>query len=54
MNYRPIISIREKLKESLYRTHRWEERSLIEHMKNHNNQAMYAVIHGGIDPDYGR
>ncbi len=38
-----------KLKESLDRTHRWEERSLIEHMKNQNNQAMYAVIHGGID-----
>lgn len=38
-----------KLKESLYRTHRWEERSLFEHLKNPQNQAIYAVIHGGID-----
>ncbi len=40
-----------KLKESLDRTHRWEERSLLEHTKNPQQQAMYAVIHGGIDPD---
>ncbi len=39
-----------KLIESLHRTHRWEERSLQEHRKNINGQAMYAVIHGGIDP----
>lgn len=38
-----------KLKVSLDRTHRWEKRSLDEHLKNRNNQAMYAVIHGGID-----
>lgn len=37
------------LKKSLYRTHRWEERSLQEHVKNKQQQAMYAVIHGGID-----
>jgi len=41
----------EKLKESLARTHRWEKRSLDEHLLNRNNQAMYAVIHGGIDKD---
>ncbi|MBX9831216.1 tRNA-guanosine(34) transglycosylase [Candidatus Babeliales bacterium] len=40
-----------KLKESFERTHRWEERSLNEHLKNVNNQALYAVIHGGIDPE---
>lgn len=40
----------QKLLESLHRTHRWEKRSLAEHEKQHNNQAMYAVIHGGIDP----
>lgn len=34
---------------SLQRTHRWEERSLQEHLKNRNNQAIYAVVHGGID-----
>lgn len=36
---------------SLERTHRWEERSLNAHLKNPNEQAMYAVIHGGIDPN---
>lgn len=35
---------------SLDRTHRWEKRSLDEHLKNPNNQALYAIIHGGIDP----
>lgn len=39
-----------KLKASLERTHRWEERSLIEHKKDPRNQAMYAVVHGGTDP----
>ena len=39
------------LKKSLERTHRWEERSLIEHQKNSNNQAIYSVIHGGIDSE---
>ncbi len=38
-----------KLIESLHRTHRWEKRSLDEHLKDPNNQAMYAVVHGGID-----
>ncbi len=38
------------LKKSLDRTHRWEERSLNEHLKNAQEQAMYAVIHGGVDP----
>jgi queuine tRNA-ribosyltransferase len=41
----------EKLKASLDRTHRWEKRSLDEHLKNPNGQAMYAVIHGGIDKE---
>jgi len=38
-----------KLKKSLERTHRWQERSLKEHLKDKNNQAIYAVIHGGVD-----
>jgi queuine tRNA-ribosyltransferase len=38
------------LKRSFDRTHRWEERSLLEHQKNPNNQALYGIIHGGIDP----
>lgn len=40
----------EKLKNSFERTHRWEKRSLDEHLKNRQNQAIYAVIHGGVDP----
>ncbi|MDP3889567.1 MAG: tRNA guanosine(34) transglycosylase Tgt [bacterium] len=38
------------LEKSLHRTHRWESRSLDAHLRNKNNQAIYAVIHGGIDP----
>ncbi len=36
------------LKHSLDRTHDWEKRSLAEHLKNPQNQAMYAVVHGGV------
>jgi len=36
---------------SLLRTHRWEERSLRVHLENRSNQAMYAVVHGGVDRD---
>lgn len=36
------------LKTSLDRTHRWETRSLQAHLANPQNQAMYAVIHGGV------
>ena len=39
------------LKASFERTHRWEKRSLNEHLKNRQNQAIYSVIHGGIDLD---
>jgi len=39
------------LEKSLERTHRWEKRSLEHHQKNINNQAMYAVIHGGINKE---
>ena len=39
------------LKKSFDRTHRWEERSLISHKSNLNNQALYAIVHGGIDPE---
>lgn len=40
-----------KLERSLHRTHRWEKRSLDHHLKNKKNQAMYSVIHGGIDQE---
>ncbi len=36
---------------SFERTHRWEKRSLDEHMKDEKGQTMYAVIHGGIDQE---
>jgi queuine tRNA-ribosyltransferase len=39
----------DQLKTSLDRTHRWEARSLEAHLKNPQNQAMYAVIHGGVN-----
>jgi queuine tRNA-ribosyltransferase len=39
------------LKASLDRTHRWEERSLNAHLANPQNQAMYAVVHGGVHND---
>lgn len=38
------------LEKSLHRTHRWEKRSLDAHLQNRNNQAMYGVVHGGINP----
>lgn len=41
----------EALRKSIDRTHRWEQRSLEEHLKSPNKQAMYAVIHGGINDD---
>lgn len=41
-----------ELKVSLKRTHRWEERSLRAHLSNPQGQAMYGVIHGGINLDY--
>jgi len=37
------------LLESVERTHRWEARSLNEHLKDVKEQAMYCVIHGGMD-----
>lgn len=45
----PYHMERSKLVESVNLTHRWELRSLREHLKNPKNQAMYAVIHGGVD-----
>lgn len=41
----------EALNKSLERTHRWEKRSLEAHLKNPQEQAMYAVIHGGVNLD---
>jgi len=38
------------LKKSLERTHRWEKRSLEAHQADVRNQALYAVVHGGVNP----
>ncbi|MCP8351890.1 tRNA guanosine(34) transglycosylase Tgt [Candidatus Synchoanobacter obligatus] len=40
------------LQRSLNRTHRWEKRSLDAHLANPKHQAIYAVCHGGVNPDY--
>jgi len=37
------------LKESLELTHRWEQRSLTQHLSDPSEQAMYCVLHGGLD-----
>lgn len=42
---------RKGLIQSLDRTHRWEKRSLEAHLANPQGQAIYAVIHGGIDKE---
>jgi len=40
---------RNRLVESVGRTHRWEARSLVEHLKDVRQQAMFCVVHGGVD-----
>jgi len=45
----PYHISRQRLNESLQKSHRWEARSLQQHLKNVKNQAMYCVVHGGID-----
>jgi queuine tRNA-ribosyltransferase len=38
-----------QLKASFARTHRWQFRSLHQHLQNPQQQAMYGVVHGGTD-----
>jgi len=45
----PYHISKDKLEESLERTHRWEKRSLDTHLANKNGQGLYAVVHGGLD-----
>ena len=46
----PPYHIDEKaLLKSFERTHRWEERSLQYHLADKRGQAMFAVIHGGVN-----
>eukprot|EP00658_Telonema_sp_P-2_P056637 TRINITY_DN4509_c0_g1_i4.p1 TRINITY_DN4509_c0_g1~~TRINITY_DN4509_c0_g1_i4.p1 ORF type:complete len:328 (-),score=87.22 TRINITY_DN4509_c0_g1_i4:106-1089(-) len=41
----------ERLKASVFLSHRWMARSLQEHLKDPRQQAMYAVVHGGTDKE---
>jgi len=45
---------RDALAESVDRSHRWETRSLQRHLENVNNQAMYSIVHGGLDVELRR
>lgn len=38
-----------KMLEMFHRTHRWEARSLQVHLQQPKQQAMYSVLHGGVD-----
>ena len=40
---------RASLVDSVDRTHRWEARSLAQHLSDVRKQAMYCVVHGGVD-----
>lgn len=39
------------LKRSFERTHRWQERSWLQHQADPKGQAMYGVVHGGLHSD---
>jgi queuine tRNA-ribosyltransferase len=45
----PYHTTADQLQISFDRTHRWQKRSLDMHRANINNQAMYGIIHGGVD-----
>jgi queuine tRNA-ribosyltransferase len=38
-----------EMEEAVERSHRWELRSLAEHLRDQRGQAMYSVLHGGLD-----
>jgi len=42
------------LRRSFDRTHRWQLRSWQQHQRDPRNQAMYGVVHGGIDNELRR
>ena len=45
----PYDITRERLAASVGLSHRWMARSLHAHLRDRRQQAMYAVVHGGID-----
>lgn len=47
----PYHVTRERLEASVALSHRWMARSLRVHLADKRKQAMYAVVHGGVDKD---
>ena len=45
----PYHISQDALTTSFERTHRWQERSLNEHLKERAGQSIFAVVHGGIN-----
>lgn len=45
----PYHVTEQRLKESVYLSHRWMARSLRRHLQDQRQQAMYGVVHGGTD-----
>ena len=50
----PYHISQEALQRSFDRTHRWQKRSLDTHQASPQDQAMFAVIHGGVNWDLRR
>ncbi|KAL3897285.1 MAG: hypothetical protein SGPRY_013083, partial [Prymnesium sp.] len=40
---------RDRLAQSVQLSHRWMERSLVTHLDDRRDQAMYGIVHGGVD-----
>lgn len=47
----PYHITKERLTASVFLSHRWEARSLQQHLADLRQQAMYCVVHGGVDHD---
>ena len=45
----PFYTKRDEIIHSFERTHRWEKRSLTEHLKTNFHQGLYGIIHGGLN-----
>ena len=48
----PYHVTRERLNASVQLSHRWMARSLRAHLADPRQQAMYAVVHGGVDREF--
>lgn len=47
----PMNISKDEMLGRMRRSHRWEERSLIEHSKSLNNQGLYGIVQGGVYAD---